>query len=415
MNRTSTDWGTAAEPFAAIRRFPWSSSHSRTAKEADVKRLTVVLSARPSFGHVYPMMPLANALRTAGHRVIFATGAGFVPRLRALGFETYAVGISIAAAMTEARRRLGSTAPGPDWEVGFTGFIEIAGDATASDLLPLLYFTRPDLVVYEQTDFGAAIAAASEGIPAVVHSVSRKLPAEIEALAGGMLSALWGKFGFDEAPLDVFVGDAYLGIFPPSLEDPSFVDHPAWIPLRPIPWSEPASPLPDSISGPGPLAYVTLGTVASAPHIVAHAINGLVDEGARVIVALGATDEVPLADIPDGVTIMPFVHQADLLPSIDLAIHHGGSGTMLGALSWGIPSIIVPLDADQPINAAVAAQRGVAIEMDPSDVTRESVRANVRSLLRNDRYRSAAHDVAMEIEKMAHPGEVVADLIALTL
>jgi UDP:flavonoid glycosyltransferase YjiC (YdhE family) len=379
-----------------------------------MKRLTVVLSARPSFGHVYPMMPLATALRSAGHRVIFATGAGFVARLRALGFETYTVGISISAAMAEAHRRLGSTAHGPDWEVGFTAFIEIAGDATAFDLLPLLHFTRPDLVVYDQVDFGAAVAAASEGIPAVVHSVSRKLPAEIEALAGGMLSALWSKYGFDKAPLDVFVGDAYLGIFPPSLEIEAFVDHPAWLPLRPVPWSEPTSPLPQSICGPGPLAYVTLGTVASSRDIVAHAINGLVDEGARVVVALGATDDVPLANIPDGVTIMPFVHQADLLPSIDIAIHHGGSGTMLGALSWGIPSLIVPLDADQPINASVAAQRGVAIAMDPADVTRESVRSNVRSLLRDGRYRSAAHDVAMEIEKMARPGEVVADIVALT-
>ena len=379
-----------------------------------MKRLTVVLSARPSYGHVYPMMPLAYALRAAGHRVIFATGAGFVPRLRALGFETYSVGMSIAAAMTEAHRRLGNTAHGPDWEVGFTAFVEVAGAATAADLLPILHFTRADLVVYDQVDFGAAVAAASEGIPAVVHSVSRKLPAEIEALADGLLSALWAKYGFDEAPLDVFVGDAYLGIFPPSLENPTFVDHAAWIPLRPVPWSEPTSPLPQSISGPGPLAYVTLGTVAASPDIVAHAINGLVDEGARVVVALGATDDVPLGNVPDGVTIMPFVHQADLLPNIDLAIHHGGSGTMLGALSWGIPSIIVPLDADQPINAGIAAQRGVAIAMDPADVTRESVRDNVRSLLRRDKYRSAAHDVAMEIEKMPHPGEAIADLVALT-
>ena len=60
--------------------------------------MRLLFSARPAYGHVYPLMPLAVAARAAGHDVAFATTGAFVPKLEGLGFPTYDVGISIEQA-----------------------------------------------------------------------------------------------------------------------------------------------------------------------------------------------------------------------------------------------------------------------------------------------------------------------------
>ena len=46
--------------------------------------MRILFSSRPTFGHVYPLMPLALAARDAGHNVTFTTTGvfptGYTPR-----------------------------------------------------------------------------------------------------------------------------------------------------------------------------------------------------------------------------------------------------------------------------------------------------------------------------------------------
>ena len=72
--------------------------------------MKILFSARPAFGHVYPMMPLALAAREAGHDVQFATTGRFLAVLAGLGFRTHDVGLSIEEG---ARRRAGRDRRGP--------------------------------------------------------------------------------------------------------------------------------------------------------------------------------------------------------------------------------------------------------------------------------------------------------------
>ena len=43
--------------------------------------MKILFCARPSFGHVYPLMPLAAAARDANHQLAFATSGAFRGRL----------------------------------------------------------------------------------------------------------------------------------------------------------------------------------------------------------------------------------------------------------------------------------------------------------------------------------------------
>jgi UDP:flavonoid glycosyltransferase YjiC (YdhE family) len=88
------------------------------------------------------------------------------------------------------------------------------------------------------------------------------------------------------------------------------------------------------------------------------AIEGLAMLDARVVVAAGRVRPDQLGDLPDNITLQPWVPQANLLPHVDVVVHHGGSGTTLGALTVGAPQLILPQGADQFANAERGQRRG---------------------------------------------------------
>jgi UDP:flavonoid glycosyltransferase YjiC (YdhE family) len=99
---------------------------------------------------------------------------------------------------------------------------------------------------------------------------------------------------------------------------------------------------------------------------------------------------------------------SQVLPLCDLVVSHGGSGGVIGALVHGLPLVLLPLGADQPLNAARCRELGVAHVLDPLTATPDSLRAAVSEVLGNPRYRRAARDLQGEIETLPGPAEAVA-------
>jgi Glycosyltransferase family 28 C-terminal domain len=379
--------------------------------------MRILFSTRPAFGHVYPLMPLALAAREAGHDVTFATTGIFLDRLRSAGFTTHDVGLTIE----HARDQVVGGQPGdgmpkgedgrPDLEFGARLFLDVLARNTARDLAPLLDPLKPDVVVYEQMDLGAAIVAHAAGIPAVCHSLSPRLPEEVlRMLSHGRLAALWSEFGRGDHSLNVFTGDVYLDIFPSCLQQSSFLDEPARRSIRPIPFAEQEAKLPAWVgSTDRPLVYLTLGTVVGVDEVLRPAIEGLSTLDADVLLALGSAAGTELGLLPDNVHIEPFVNQAALWPAVDLAVHHAGSGTLLGALAHGTPQLLLPKGADQFFNADVMAAMEMADVLEPRNVTPEAVATLARRALQERR--PAVEAVRDEIAAMPHPREVLDDLV----
>jgi UDP:flavonoid glycosyltransferase YjiC (YdhE family) len=382
-------------------------------------RLRMLFCVQPSFGHLYPLMPLALAARTAGHDVVFATGADFVPRLRALGFETHQVGISVQQGVQEL---LGAQSGPPpegsqqDWDMFGRIFLGPLARRTTEDLLPLLDRLMPNLVIYGHFNFGAAVAAALTEVPAICHSLARAMSAELRQIfTGTRLDALWAHYRRFPMPLDIFWGNTYLDIYPPSLQEPSIFDSPFRIPMRPVPWSEPTGVMPTWVSTRSrPLVYLTLGTVlfGSGDGLRA-AVEGLSALGVDVLVALGSHDLSVLGSVPAGVHVERFVNQADVLSHVDLIVHHGGSGTTIGALSKGLPQLILPQGFDQFINAGMVVSAGLGLSLEPVSVSPESVVEAARLLLGDSSYRDAAGSASREIAAMPHPMDVLPTLVSL--
>ncbi|MBW3591731.1 MAG: hypothetical protein KY393_07795 [Actinobacteria bacterium] len=198
--------------------------------------MKVLFCGRPAYGHLYPLIPLAMAFRSRGDEVTFGTCEPFVSRLEALGFAAYPVGRSILWAEEEAIRQNPGFAKltGADKaQIGAAMFSELLPPRTAEDLLPLLALTHPDMVIYEQCDFGAYTAASLADIPAVIHSYGAPWPAfMIEKLVPNLLN-LWRSHGVSDPPADPMHGDAYLDISPPSLGDAAPLGLSHRRPLRP--------------------------------------------------------------------------------------------------------------------------------------------------------------------------------------
>jgi UDP:flavonoid glycosyltransferase YjiC (YdhE family) len=377
----------------------------------------VLFCCRPAYGHVYPLLPLASACRDTGHEVLFGTGEAFLEPLRARGFRAERVGISIDEGdrrALEAQPELNDLAREERWRFGLVVFADVLPRRTIADLGPLLDETPPDLLVYDETDIGAPVTAELAGIPAVAHSLGRQLPGMFRQPALEALTDVVRTFEPGAAPRDPFFANAYVDICPPSLRDPSASDPGERIDLRPEAPTEPGDQVPDWVAADRsrPLAYLTLGTYVSG-HVdsLRAAATGLgrLDLDALVTVGPGG-DPAALEPLPDSIRVERFVPQGVLLPQLDLVVHHGGSGTMLGALAHGLPQLMLPHGADQFMNAQSLLDSGAGLRLLPEEISADAVAEAVRALLAESRFREAAGRIAAEIAAMPAPAELVADL-----
>ncbi|WP_372672085.1 glycosyltransferase [Amycolatopsis kentuckyensis] len=385
--------------------------------------MRLLFTSLGSFGHTFPLVPLAVAARDAGHDVVFATSEDFLPQLTKAGLETAAAGLAIKDAFGQAFAEAGPPGPRrPPGEVPpevlgpIVGkvFGELMPKTFVADLLPLFSRFRPELVVSEAGNSGGAFAAMKAGIPVVAHGFGRvssddpmvtKIRDAIRA-HGSELGITLGE--------DLAFGGPFIDICPESVQDPGFLARTKRVPLRPVGWSEPGELPSGVLDRSRPLVYLTLGTAMGHAGVLGAAIAGLSGLDVDVLVATGPTvDPAALGEVPANVRLETWVAQAALLPHVDLVVHHGGSGTTLGAFGAGRPQLLLPQGADQFSNAAAVVAAGVGDRLLAADVSAEAVAAKARHLLTDSAVRDAARTLAGEVAAMPSPAEVAAQLPTL--
>jgi UDP:flavonoid glycosyltransferase YjiC (YdhE family) len=223
----------------------------------------------------------------------------------------------------------------------------------------------------------------------------------------------WRHHGLD-VPADAGIyGDLYLDPCPPSLADPDVPAPAARQPMR-APWSSgDHDGLPERISRLGerrPLVYATIGTVFGRAGLepLAVMIDGLRRLNVDVIATVGP-DCDPLAVDPHdpGVVVERFVPQDLVLARCSLAVIHGGSGSVLGALQHEIPMVVVPLGADQFENAAAVERAGAGVAVTPDRLSVDTIADAAARSLNDDDQREAAARIAAELSAMPTPTDVV--------
>ena len=359
------------------------------------------------FGHLSPLLPLARAARDAGHDVAIAGSGGLLRWVEEAGFRAFATSPPRRhdqAPSSEARTPL-EVMDADATEVEFAENFAGRGARRMAAAVPdVIRAFRPDLVLRDETDLGTTIAAELMDVPVATHLVLASGLLVRPDLVAPRLDALRAEHGLAPDPgLSRLTSGLVLSDAPPSFRSPS-------APLRVAPAYYRSGGVPRSRSRrTRPGVYVTLGTIFNhtSGDLLERLLAGLARLDVDVLATVGrGIDPADLGPQPPHVRVERFVPQDEVLPSVDLVVSHGGSGSLVAALAHGLPSLLLPLGADQPHNAARAEELGVGVRLDPGTLTPDEVRARVADALVDDVLRDRCHALADELR--ASPGLPVA-------
>jgi len=345
-------------------------------------------------GHLEPLVPIARAARAAGHAVAFSGRPAVAGRVRELGFEMFVTGPPGPEAPSARTPLLGLDLAREEAVLrdGFAGRI---ARERAAGVLEVCAEWRPHVLVCGEVDFGAMVAAERAGLAFAVVLISateRFVRAEVVAEP---LAALRAEHGL---PPDGPGDRPVLSSFPGRLR-----------PLPPGPHAFRAvhatRPRIDANA-----VYFTLGTIFNleSGDLFERVLAGLRELPVDVVATVGRNlDPEELGPQPANVRIERYLRQSEVLPRCRAVVSHGGSGSILGALSHGLPLVLLPMGADQPQNAARCEELGVARVLDAVHATPEDVRDAVTDVLTDPSCRSAAERIADEIAALPGPEDTV--------
>jgi UDP:flavonoid glycosyltransferase YjiC (YdhE family) len=356
-------------------------------------------------GHFDPLVPVARAAEAAGHEVAVSGQPALIPTVQASGFRAFATG----ADSGDAPQRLPLLEPSTEREdrVLREGFAGSAARDRARDILVLCAEWRPDIVVCDEIDFGSMIAAECLGLPyASVLVIAAGSFVRNEVVAEP-LNELRAEHGLPADPeLTMLKRYLVLSPFPPGFRDPTFA-LPAtahtFFPRALNSTSHETVPPWVSDLGGERAVYFTLGTVFNleSGDLFNRVLTGLSDLPTEVVVTVGRhIDPAEFGPQPANVHIERYIPQSSLLPHCSAVVSHGGSGSVLGALAHGLPMVLLPMGADQPLNAARCDELGIARVLNAVTCTPEIVRDAVLSVLADSTFRTNAERIRHEISAL---------------
>ncbi len=255
---------------------------------------------------------------------------------------------------------------------------------------------RPDLILREPCEYASAVVALNSGVPQATVAISQ---GRVEAAALRLAApTLDSRLAGTAAALR---RSPYLSRFPSSLDPDHFPDTrryrvaasggrrlPRW-------WGEDFRPL----------VYLTLGTVAptlapqALPTLMAMA-EALSHLPVRGLLTAPDGPHRRLVAAPANLHVEPFFPQEAVLAAAAVVVCHGGSGTVLGALSAGLPLVVLPMLADQLANGTLVARTGAGVVLEPPSTAAEvpsaaaSIGSAVERTLNDPSFRAAAREIA---------------------
>ncbi|MFL5348699.1 MAG: glycosyltransferase [Hyalangium sp.] len=375
--------------------------------------MRVLFTLFPAYGHFHPLVPLARGLQQAGHEVAFATAASFRKAVEGNGFRHFAAGSDQATLLSDedmksrTERMMRATPESQQRHVADM-FVGQFASRMVPDLIRVAAEWRPELLVREMMEFGACVVGAHLGIPCGTIQVGAGRPQGFRnEVMTQRLDELRATLGLPPDPKQemlyrylhlCFAPGSYLGNPPltptthylkPAIFDQSGDERlPAWA---------------EQLGASGrPVVYATLGTVFNKVHKPLHTIlAALRDEPVELVMTVGRDqDPAVFGAQPPHIHVERYIPQTLLFPKCTMAILHGGYNSVTSALSHGLPLVIVPIAADQPINAQSCQELGVARVVNPLTMTPEQLRGAVREVLTTPSYREGALRFQREAEQL---------------
>jgi MGT family glycosyltransferase len=132
-----------------------------------------------------------------------------------------------------------------------------------------------------------------------------------------------------------------------------------------------------------PVLYISLGTIYNAQaDFYRLCFEAFGDQGYRGIVALGkGIDEAGLGPVPERFLLRSSVPQLAVLAQTDVFVTHGGLNSIMEALYYGVPMVLIPQMPEQMITAKLLAELGLGVVLEKESLTVEALQGAVQQLL----------------------------------
>ncbi|MEU7246208.1 activator-dependent family glycosyltransferase [Streptomyces sparsogenes] len=416
--------------------------------------LFVTYPARTHFHHI---VPVAWALRTAGHEVHVASGPELTDVITGAGLTAVAAGSD--EPLREKVNRFSETANRTGFQIpdigmaedrpemltleklkryhsGLAEILKVQNDSMIEDLVAYGRWWKPDLVVWEWLSNAGPVVAAAVG--AVQARMSLIIEVDVR-LRGHFLAALarqapqdredpvaewvngWGeKYGFAFSE-EMFTGQFVIDQMVPSLQLESAVPH---VPVRYIPyngqatvpeWCRAEPEKPRVLATFGVSMWSVMGDQLISTNRLQDMLDSMADLDIELVLTLPERIEKRLRSIPGNTRIVPFVPLHAIVPSCSAVIHHGGIPGFSVSASHGVPQLMVSRAApDADLRGGLLEKAQAGLWLAPEEMTGETLRDRLVRLLDDPAFRSGAGRLREEMLAQPTPNDAVAEIERLT-
>ncbi|MEV0200053.1 activator-dependent family glycosyltransferase [Nonomuraea sp. NPDC050691] len=415
--------------------------------------MRVLVTSFAMDAHFNGMVPLAWALRTAGHEVRVASQPALTPSIARAGLTAVPVGgdHQVEQVMAAAAPGVFALHQNPDYlegrpELLDLDFLEssttmltamfyaqINNDSMVDEMVAFSRWWRPDLVIWEPFTFAGAVAAHVTGAaharllwgPDLFLQVYQRFQRLLAPLSPELrddavrdwLTWTLGRFGAEFSP-EVVTGQWTIDQMPASVRFE--LDQPL-VPMRYIPYNGPLPAVvpPWSRTDPDrPRVCVTQGmtertTGFSGLDAVADLLEAIAELDVEVIATVKAGER--MRPLPENVRVVDSVPLHVVLPTCDAVVHHGGAGTWASAALYGVPQLALAWQWDDVFRALRLEKLGAGMYLPPGPARQASaVRDGLAHLLGDTSFRAGAAKIREEMLDCPAPNEVVPVLEDLT-
>ncbi|NNE28993.1 MAG: hypothetical protein HKN16_05130 [Saprospiraceae bacterium] len=189
----------------------------------------------------------------------------------------------------------------------------------------------------------------------------------------------------------------YIG---PELGDPDWTSEEKWQ----NPWSDQPKK---------PIVVISFSTTfQNQANAIQNSINALSELPVNGCVTLGPAMEDQHFSTPENVVVLRSVKHSLLFPHVDLVITHGGHGTLMRALSNGLPILCLPMGRDQDDNALKVEVSGCGLKLSPKSGSLKIKKA-VKQILENPKFSKNALEMSESINGVETIDKVLIEIDGL--